>query len=126
MPPSRANCAFSSPGIIFSTSPCAPWRIFALAFSPTGRTLAAAGIDVRTLATGEEVLVGPIHLLEVGSGQLIREITTPQGLAWSLAFSPDGRTLASGGGDANVLLWDVTGRAQRPNATLTAAELEKL
>jgi WD40 repeat protein len=29
------------------------------------------------------------------------------GLVWSLAFSPDGKTLASGGADNNVVIWDV-------------------
>ena len=28
-------------------------------------------------------------------------------LVWSLAFSPDGKTMASGGADNNVVIWDV-------------------
>ena len=30
-----------------------------------------------------------------------------QALVWSLAFSPDGKTLASGSADNNVVIWDV-------------------
>jgi WD40 repeat protein len=48
------------------------------------------------------------------------------GAITSLAYAPDGKSLASGGTNSTILIWDVMGRlrnAKRPKP-LTAAELE--
>jgi RNA polymerase sigma factor (sigma-70 family) len=75
---------------------------FTLAFSPDGKTLAAAGVE----ADGERLKV---WLWDPATGQRLRPIAGPRKL-WinALAFSPDGRRLAGGANDRTIRLWDVT------------------
>lgn len=54
-----------------------------------------------------------IHLIEVAAGAIRETLIAPQGIAAAACFSPDGRTLATGG-HGRVLLWDL---AKVPAAT---------
>jgi WD40 repeat protein len=107
------------------------WRLdspvtgLTLAFSPSGRTL-AIDVNVSRDLPGRGGVEDSytILVLERVSGQEVRRIDVPQVMAWSLAFAPDGRSLATGGADSTILLWDLTGRP-RP-AQFTAEELGKL
>jgi WD40 repeat protein len=88
---------------------------------------AALSPDGRLLAAG--TFKGEVRLFETASGNEIRRFSGHQGRVDYLAFSPNGRLLASSSVDLTVLLWDVTGRAEngrlRP-ASLTPAELKAL
>jgi WD40 repeat protein/beta-lactamase regulating signal transducer with metallopeptidase domain len=77
----------------------------ALAFSRDGATI--AGADARG---------STISLKEAATGQLLRAIETGRGTVRSLAFSPDGKTLASATGQA-VHLWDVATGKELPAAS---------
>lgn len=82
-------------------------HVFALVFSPDSKYLA--------LSTGDDfkfdpLNTGSIQLWNAQTGQRL-PLTFPKGkrdcIIKSLAFAPDGRTLAGGGGDEVVRLWDV-------------------
>lgn len=66
-------------------------------FSSDGRLLASASYDDQTL-----------KIWDVTSGRELRTLSGHAGSVSYAAFTPDGRLLASSGGDGTLRLWDVT------------------
>lgn len=104
-----------------------PVVAFHLRFSPDGQTLAVALGDGRfhgrfpsgarvppspRAQPGEIPEPGVIRLFDVETGAVRRELPGHDGNAQRLAFSPDGRTLASGGSDELIRLWEVASGAE--------------
>jgi WD40 repeat protein len=87
--------------------------LVALAASPDGGLVAAGGDRPRSTASSPGLVV-----LEATTGRLtdIDPLPEPQRPVWSLAFAPQGRTLAVAWNNGQVCLWDAV--RDRVEATL--------
>ena len=86
-------------GVTGEEAQVAPTPVIALAASPDGDHIAAAGLQ------------GAIAVLDAETLQPVHNLVGPGLPVWSLAFTPDGDTLLTGGSDRLVRRWDVASGA---------------
>ena len=66
-----------------------------MAFSPDGRLLATTDSSAG------------VHLWDAETGQLRTTLKAGRERRMPVAFAPDGLTVAAGGGNGSVVIWDV-------------------
>ena len=87
--------------------------VMALIFSPDGKTLVSGGyrLEGQLWDQSWDIPIGEIRLWDVGARRQRAFMQAPMGRVNNLAFSPDGKTLASGMSSQNtILIWDVSNR----------------
>ena len=80
-------------------------KLYAGALSPDGLLLAVAGYTGSLL--GKTSFAVTIRLLNAKTGEVLRLLEGHTGVVNALAFSPDSRTLLSGGSDNTARLWNI-------------------
>jgi len=111
---------------------------FSVAFAPNGRVLATGegwGFDLKGYPGGdrttghnnkEEAECNFTRLWDIRSGKAICRLARHETGTRCLAFSPDGKLLATGSEDKSVLLWDVSAITQPPKSNAPETPLGDL
>jgi WD40 repeat protein len=56
-----------------------------------------------------------VRVWEIATGKQVASFEGHVSTITALSYAPDGKSLASGGGDSTILIWDLIGRLRKPN-----------
>ena len=103
------------------------YTIYSIAFSPDGSTLAAGSADDKVWLWDVSDLGSAVGAGRPGRALTGRALTGPKAYVESVAFSPDGKTLAAGTAAGKVWLWSVANPSRPavlPGMPLTGPAME--
>ncbi|WP_299465786.1 caspase family protein [uncultured Microscilla sp.] len=78
-------------------------KIYSAALSPNGRLLVVGGF----FSYGTNREYGAIRIIDLKRNEMIGKLTGHTDVVFSVAFSKDGRYIASGSGDKTIKIWEV-------------------
>lgn len=98
------------------------------ALSPDGRLIAAGLVNFENdrISGYNGRQVSKIRIWETATGTVRTDLSGHEGTITTLAFSPDGKTLASGSSDTTILLWDLGRAPSEKLETLSSSRLDDL
>jgi WD40 repeat protein len=82
--------------------------VYCCAFSPDGKLLALGSGSRSSFVHSPVTAAGRVTIVDVGSGRRIRSFDAHAAAVRSIAYSPDGSILLTGGDDRTAVLWGTT------------------